>query len=250
MRVFTDGACSNNGRPTAKAGFAAWFPEHPELSRKGRVPDDQSQTNQRAELSGIREAFVILDEKGHYDEDVVIYTDSDYSINCLTKWISGWMKKGWKTSEGKDVLHQDLLKDVYSRLSKFKSHRFVHVRAHTGKEDDLSKNNDIVDRMARATIDDTVSLTPPPAEDALFPGCPLRLLGSPIPQSLVLQWIRNHMSELDADIVDKHLMKAFVEICKVRDVNLTKQTIAKTTMLRAERGHLQISHLLIEKLDT
>jgi ribonuclease HI len=249
MRVFTDGACSNNGRPGAKAGYAVWFPDTKEISESGRVPDTQSQTNQRAELSAIHRAIVILDEKGYYDSDIVIYTDSDYSINCLTKWINGWMKKGWKTSEGKDVLHQDLIQDTNSRLSKFKSHRFVHVRSHTGKEDELSKNNDIVDRMARATIDDTVNLTPPPAEDALFPGCPLRLLGPPVSQSEVLQWVRTHMNELDVDIVNKHLMKAFTEICKVRDVTLTKQTIAKTTMLRAERGHLQISHIQIEKLE-
>jgi ribonuclease HI len=54
------------------------------------------------------------------------------------------------------VLHRDLIEATSALLSKFKSHRFIHVKAHTGNEDDLSKNNDVVDRMARAMIDDSV----------------------------------------------------------------------------------------------
>ena len=168
MRVFTDGACSSNGRPGAKAGYAVWFPEHQSLSTSARVPSNEGQTNQRAEMSAIHRATLVLEENGFQDEDIVIYTDSEYCINCLTKWIPGWVSRGWKTSAGGDVLHRDLIEATSKRLAKCKSYRFVHVRAHTGGEDDLSKNNDIVDRMACATIDDTVKLTAPPAEDVLF----------------------------------------------------------------------------------
>jgi ribonuclease HI len=248
MRVFTDGACSNNGRPGAKAGYAVWFPDAKELSESGRVPMSQAQTNQRAELSAISRAIVILDEKGYHDSDVVIYTDSEYSMNCLTKWLTGWVNRKWKTSVGGDVLHKDLIQDTSSRLAKFKSHRFVHVRAHTGNEDDLSKNNDIVDRMARSTIEDVKEL-PPPAEDMLFEGCPLRLMGSPISQVHILSWMRENLSSLPAETINKHLYKAFTELCKEKDVVLTKQTIQKTPMIRAERNSLQISHVTIEKIE-
>ena len=249
MRIFTDGACSNNGRPNAKAGYAVWFPEHRELSMSSRLSSEEAQTNQRAELSAIHRGIVILDEGGFHDVDVVVYTDSDYSINCLTKWIPGWVARGWKTSSGTDVLHRDLIQDVSTRLTKFKSHRFFHVRAHTGGEDDLSKNNDIVDRMARGTIEEIRADLPPPAVDTLFPGCPLQLMGPPVSQTHVLTWIKSNLGTLDAEIVNKHLMKAFVELCKTRDVVLTKQTLQKTQMLRAERTSLQISHVMIEKIE-
>ena len=249
MRVFTDGACSNNGRPGSKAGFAAWFPENKDISSSQRMPENQPQTNQRAELSAIQLAVTTLESAGYIDEDVVIYTDSDYSINCLTKWLPGWVSRNWKTSDGKDVLHQDLIKDISAKLAKFKSHRFVHVRAHTGLEDDLSRNNDVVDRMARSTIDSSVRIVESTVTDELFPGCPLRLLGHPVPQPDILRWMRANLSTLDKDIVDKHLVKAFAELCKIRDVNLTKQTIQRTPMLRAERGHLQIEHVVIEKAE-
>ena len=245
MRVFTDGACSHNGKPGAKAGFAVWFPEHKELSMKERLPDAESQTNQRAELRAIHRAIQICDQKGFHDEDILIYTDSDYSINCLTKWISGWVARGWKTAEGKDVLHQDLIRETSGLLSKFKSHRFHHVRAHTGHTDDISKNNDIVDRMARSTIDDSVTTTVEVKVDELFEGCPLQLLGPAVSQKTVTDWMRKNLASLDEETINKHLMKAFAEMCKARDVTI----VNKRGMLRAERAHLQIEHLQIHKTE-
>jgi ribonuclease HI len=219
------------------------------LSCSQRLSEREPQTNQRAELSAIHHAIVVLDDGGFHEEEIVVYTDSDYSINCLTRWLAGWVSRGWKTAEGRDVLHQDLIKDTSSRLAKFKSHRFVHVRAHTGGEDDLSKQNDVVDRMARGTIDDTVRVVEPPAIDDLFPGCPLRLMGPPVTQTELLDWMRANLGTMDRAVVDKHLLKAFSELCKVRDVTLTKQTIAKRPMLRAERGHLQIDHVVVDKIE-
>jgi ribonuclease HI len=249
MRVFTDGACTGNGRPGAKAGYAVWFPEMRQLSCSHRLSDTEPQTNQRAELSAIHRASVLLDEGGYHDEDVVIYTDSEYAMNCLTKWLVGWASRNWKTTEGKDVLHQDLIRDTSSRLAKFKSHRFIHVRAHTGGEDDLSRQNDIVDKMARGTIDDTVRVVEPPAMDDILPGCPLRLMGPPVTQSDLVEWLRANVTTLDRSIVDKHLLRAFTELCTVRDVSLKKQIIAKRPMLRAERSHLQIDHVEIDKVE-
>jgi ribonuclease HI len=241
MRVFTDGSCTSNGRKGAKAGFAAWFPDHPSWSSAFRVPDDQDQTNNRAELSAIQLAVKTLEDRGEIDSDLVIYSDSEYSINCLTSWLPGWMSRGWKTAAGKDVLHQDLIKDITSRLSKFKSHRFVHVKAHTGGLDDLSKQNAVVDKMAQDVVNGVVP-TPevPVVVDELFPGCPLRIMGGPIQQKDIVAWIRSSLDTLDKDLIDKHLYKAFIEMCKARDVQLTRQIIAKTPVIRAEHGHLQI----------
>jgi ribonuclease HI len=242
MRIFTDGACSHNGRPGAKAGYAVWFPDHPTLSDSGRIPDTEPQTNQRAELSAIARAVTILDDGGYRDVDIVIYTDSDYSINCLTKWIPGWISRNWKTSAGGDVLHRDLIEETTKRLARCKSHRFVHVRAHTGGTDDISKQNDVADRMARSTLDENVNAEVNPATDVLFEGCPLQLMGAPVTQTRVVSWMKENLNTLDQSIIEKHLFKAFTELCKTRDVTITKQTIQKQPMLRAERMSLQITN--------
>lgn len=249
MRVFTDGACSSNGKKGAKAGYAVWFPENKELSFSEKLSQDDPQTNNRAELSAIWKAACILDEKGFHDQNIVIYTDSDYCINCLTKYLTNWLSNGWKTADGKDVKNKDIIKDISERLSKFKGHRFIHVKAHTGGVDDLSKNNDMVDRMARATIDDSVVVSEPAAVDGLFDGCPLRLLGPPVSQQELVNWIRGNISAMDREVVDKHLLKAFTEICKARDVTITKHVVSKVPTLRAEKAHLQIDRIVITKLE-
>jgi ribonuclease HI len=205
-----------------------------------RVPDSEPQTNQRAELSGIYHAVSILSTKGAFSEDLVIYTDSDYSIKCLTEWMPGWVSRGWKTTMGKDVLHRDLIEGTASQLSKFK-HRFHHVRAHTGGSDDLSKQNDVVDRMARESVEGKmIELPPARPTDELFPGCPIGLMGPAVSATVVAGWIRSNLATLDQEIVDKHLMKAFVEMCKLRNVTLTKSTVQKQSMLRAELTTLHI----------
>ena len=151
------------------------------------------------------------------------------------------MNRGWKTAAGKDVLHQDLIKDITARLSKFKSHRFVHVKAHTGGLDDLSKQNAVVDKMAQDVVNGVVPKPEVPVVvDELFPGCPLRIMGGPIQQKDIVAWVRSSLDTLDKDLIDKHLYKAFIEMCKARDVQLTRQIIAKTPVIRAEHGHLQI----------
>jgi ribonuclease HI len=234
MRVFTDGACSSNGRKDAKAGFAAWFPEHPEWSDSKRLPIDEPQTNQRAELAAIHLAVSILSLKGAFNEDLVIYTDSDYSIKCFTEWMPGWVARGWKTSLGKPVLHRDLIEAVAEHLSKFK-HRFHHVRAHTGGVDDLSKQNDVVDRMAREAVDGRkIEMPDPKPSDELFPGCPLAIMGAPVSSTVLTDWIRENLHVLEPDVVDKYLMKAFAEMCKTRNVTLSKNTVAKQAVYRAE----------------
>ena len=218
MRVFTDGSCTSNGRKGAKAGYAAWFPDHPAWSSAHRVPDDQDQTNNRAELSAILLAVAI------------------------THLFVGRMRAaGLKTAAGKDVLHHDLIKDTTARLSKFKSHRFVHVKAHTGGLDELSKHNAVVDKMAQDIVNGIVPKPEiPVVVDELFPGCPLRIMGGPTQQKDIVTWMRTSIDTLDKELIDKHLYKAFAEMCKARDVALVRQVISKTPVIRAERGHLQI----------
>ena len=41
----------------------------------------------------------------------VINTDSQFVINCMTSWMSGWKKRGWKKSDGSPVINKDDLID-------------------------------------------------------------------------------------------------------------------------------------------
>ena len=39
---------------------------------------------------------------------MVIYTDSEYVRKGMTEWIASWMRRGWKTADGKPVKNADL----------------------------------------------------------------------------------------------------------------------------------------------
>ncbi len=147
--VYTDGSCFNNGKKCATGGIGIHFPNG-ELDDLSLPLDNPPITNQRAELSAIHTALkYIRRELGLVDKHVIIKTDSLYSINCLTKWVKGWIKNHWKTSKGEPVLNQDYIKIIYVYLQKYDI-EFVHVDAHTGGDDYDSIHNAIADELAVA----------------------------------------------------------------------------------------------------
>jgi ribonuclease HI len=241
IRVFTDGACSKNGQTGATASYACWFPEHKELSKAERVPVDQPQTNQRAELMAIHEAVKILQEKFPTDDiEVQIYTDSMYSKNCLTVWVPGWQANNWKTSAGTPVSHRDIIEDATRRLPKFKSYTISYVPAHTGGSDDLSKNNEQVDRMAVAVINPevaTVKIVHTNLQEAIE-GIPIQMMGPPVAEGILIEWCREHLDKLDTDLLNNALMTVLSKTLKKRGFDLTKQKLHKSTVYRLTASNL------------
>lgn len=241
IRVFTDGACSNNGKVGAKASYACWFPEHKELSKSGRVPEDQSQTNQRGELMAIHEAIKIMDEKFPCDEiEVTIYTDSMYSKNCLTQWVLGWQSNNWKTGAGEPVKHRDIIEDSVNRLPRFKSYCISYVPAHTGKNDELSKHNEIVDRMAVAVLNPEVAEVKLVHTNQAKPieGLPIDLMGPPVPARVLTEWCKDNFDKLDKDELEIALLSALTKTLKKTGFVLEKQRLHRSAVYRLIANNL------------
>jgi ribonuclease HI len=70
------------------------------------------QTNQRAELTAVARAL----DHVPIDRAVLIHTDSNYSIKCLTEWFQKWETQNWKNSSGKDVENKDLIEPIIARI--------------------------------------------------------------------------------------------------------------------------------------
>jgi ribonuclease HI len=233
VEVFTDGACSKNGKKGAKASWAFYLPEHKQLSKAERVPETESQTNQRGELMAISEAIKTIEVAFPSAEtDLKIYTDSMYSKNCLTTWLGSWVRNNWKTSQGGDVVHKDLIEETVTRLSRFKSYNFTHVKAHTGGVDDISRNNHIVDRMATHVLNpdepkEIASNTTEALEE-----CPLKLMGPPVPESEILEWCLSNLSKLDQTEVNKAVLSAFSKTLKLKGFEVEKQRLHRSTLYR------------------
>ena len=149
INVYTDGACSNNGKPDARAGFGIWF-------GKGDIRNTSEsftgpQTNNRAELLAIIKALTILRDEIEQGQPVMIYSDSSYSIRCCTTYGEKMAKKGWK-NKGNDIPNREIVEVAYNFCKKYNNIKFKHIKAHTGLEDEHSIGNDHADRLANLAI--------------------------------------------------------------------------------------------------
>jgi ribonuclease HI len=236
MRVFTDGACKSNGKSGAQASYAGWFPDNKEWSFATKMPSNEQQTNQRAELKAIYDSVKIVYEKCP-DVSLEIYTDSQYSKNCLTLWLTSWVKKGWKTTEGGEVKHRDLIEPLNEMLTKIKEYKIIHVKAHTGGKDELSINNEIVDKMATGILLEKIEQVFERNEDIL-PGLALSLMGPPIEQRKITDWCLKNLDKLDQTALKNALFSAFQKTMKENGYNLEQQNINKTKFIRVTTSKL------------
>lgn len=233
IEVYTDGACSKNGKKDAQASWAFYFPEHTSISKAARVPENQTQTNQRGELMAISEAIKAAEIAFPLeDTELKIYTDSMYSKNCLTMWLPSWVGNNWKTSQGKDVIHRDLIEDTVNRLSRFKSFNISYVKAHTGGSDEASRNNHIVDRMASNIINpEDIKEVVSNGEEALD-GCPLKLMGAPVSEKELVTWCLSNLNKLDEGFLNTAVLSAFSKTVKKKGFEVEKQRLHRSVMFR------------------
>ena len=97
--IFTDGACTNNGRPEAKAGVGAACGNNGESQLSIPITDMVDifplRSNQRAELWAAKfglEFFTEVYTKEPNNEAAVwiVATDSQYVVKGMTEWLPTW----------------------------------------------------------------------------------------------------------------------------------------------------------------
>lgn len=154
LNIFTDGACSDNGRRGARGGFGVHVYAKPGFDLSVPLMKNEPQTNNRAELRGIQAAIDLIEKyenQWSYDS-YCIWTDSEYSINSLTKWAVGWRRNGWKKSDGGLIQNIDLIKPIYEKLGRHSNIHLRYVRAHQQTSAFPYDGNNEADRLARQSI--------------------------------------------------------------------------------------------------
>jgi ribonuclease HI len=145
--VYTDGSCSGNGKKGAIGGIGVHFPNE-ELRDISKVFRQEHCTNQRTELYAILTTLRYIRENFELKKyKVIIKTDSQYSINCITKWVDKWEKNGWKTNGGTDVVNREFIEVINKYYRKYDI-SFVHIPAHTNGKDKDSVGNRTADELA------------------------------------------------------------------------------------------------------
>lgn len=133
-RAYTDGACVGNPGPGGW-GVRLYCPDGQVHELGGREP---ATTNNRMEMQAAIRALQSLPAQ----LPVTIYTDSQYLINGITKWLPSWRRRGWVTVSGTPVKNSDLWQILASL--QHRGVRWQHVRGHSG-----NPNNERVDTIAR-----------------------------------------------------------------------------------------------------
>ncbi|RWZ51512.1 ribonuclease HI [Labedella phragmitis] len=131
-----DGSALGNPGP---AGWA-WYVDDDNWAAGGW----KHATNNQGELMAVLDLFR---STAHLPDDLHILCDSQYVINCVTKWMPGWKKKGWRKGDGKPVMNVDLLREIDEAIVG-RSYRFEWVRGHVGHV-----LNEAADTRARAVAE-------------------------------------------------------------------------------------------------
>ena len=164
--------------------------------------------------------------------DLKIYTDSMYSKNCLTTWISNWVRNNWKTSQGGDVIHRDLIEEAVNTLSRFKSFNITYVKAHTGDDDENSRNNDIVDKMATRVLDDTPVKVVKSNKEEAIEGLPLKIMGPPVYEHDLTKWCLDNLDSLDKSCLNAAILSALTKTLKKKGFVMEKQRLHRSILYR------------------
>ena len=104
-------------------------------------------TNNTAELTALHQAMVFAEQEIATGACVQILSDSSYAISCISKWATGWEKRGWKRSGG-EIKNLELIKTAHALYSSIKAQlTLTHISAHVGTE-----GNELADRMAMSAV--------------------------------------------------------------------------------------------------
>ena len=126
---YTDGSANPNPGP---GGFAVIKDAKPYIlgSEEGQT------TNIRMEGKALIAALADADGAA-----CVIYTDSEFWLNVLTKWAPGWQAQGW-TKKGGTIKNLDIVQELY-QLYQQSNAELRWVRGHQGNE-----GNELADQWA------------------------------------------------------------------------------------------------------
>jgi len=137
IELYTDGACSGNPGIGGYGIVLMW-----KWHRKEIYGGEKMTTNNRMELSAVIKGLQATKEP----LNITLYTDSKYVADGISKWLAGWIKKGWKKSDNSPVLNTDLWQE-YLKESKRHNINVVWVKGHDGNIE-----NERCDALARQAI--------------------------------------------------------------------------------------------------
>ncbi len=138
IQIWTDGACKGNPGPGGWGALLRHGTREKELF--GGAP---ATTNNRMELTAVIEALASLKKPGK----VVLHTDSQYVQLGITEWMRNWIRRGWRTADGKPVKNADLWQQLNEQVAVHEI-EWRWVKGHAGVE-----GNERADELANRGVE-------------------------------------------------------------------------------------------------
>lgn len=126
---YTDGSASPN---PGLGGFAVIKDLRPHILGSEEGDTTNIRMEGKALISALRDA-----DGGK----CVIWTDSEFWINVVTKWAPGWEARGW-TKKGGEIKNLDIVKELYGLYNSSQA-KLTWLRGHEGDE-----GNELADEWA------------------------------------------------------------------------------------------------------
>ena len=157
IRVYTDGSAINNGKKNCYGGIGIFFGDNDPRNVGDKLSTDKI-SNNVAELIACQRAIEILINDDKVNNKIIICTDSEYMINCITVWVYSWEKNNWQRNvkgKNKPIKNLDIIKKIKSYVDKYNI-IFKHIKSH--KTSPSNKNsleyfdwygNDMADKLAK-----------------------------------------------------------------------------------------------------
>ncbi len=122
--LWTDGSANPNPGP---GGFAVIEQLVDGSGKPVALGSAKDTTNIRMEGSAMIAAIKYAGNEG-----CEIHSDSEFWINVLTKWATGWQARGWRKTTG-EIKNLDLVKELYELYLNYPV-KLVWVRGHIGTD--------------------------------------------------------------------------------------------------------------------
>lgn len=147
IQIYTDGSCINNPGP---GGWAFIITDQDGNTLLSDAGGETHTTNNQMEMWAVHRALNTLENGRLFhalppDVPAVLFSDSEYVINGLTKWRANWEAKGMKNGKNKPVKNVTLWKILYDQADKVSDVSFQWVRGHAN-----NPFNETVDTLAQA----------------------------------------------------------------------------------------------------
>jgi ribonuclease HI len=117
--VFIDGACRDNGHPTARASYGVYFGPNSPHNTCGLLHQSLPQTSIRAEIEAFSKALAIVREITDVDlklSHIKFATDSIFLVDAMSRWMERWIEGDGVGSNGRQVAHFQVLKQLHETL--------------------------------------------------------------------------------------------------------------------------------------